>query len=187
MLNNFSLQSFFIQSIKLKGFPPALIGIFLSLFPYVAGNEYYFWAGLKSIELLYSWPVGIILALGTLGYMYAFYQKEWFGGKTKSKSTKIFKILSFAFIGLIASLIPYYLGVGNFFFGIIDTMAGGENQDSLLMLTAWTIGFGLMLNDMFRSLDGKSGVLYKMPPINKTPMKKYSKTEYKVKKFFREI
>jgi len=187
MLNNFSVHSFLIQSVKLKGFPPTIIGILLSLFPHVAGTEYYFWAGIPTIELLYSCPVGIFLGIGTLAYMYVGYQKEWFGGRSKNNSTKYFKILSFAFIGLVAALVPYYLGVGNFFLGTMDTMSGGENQIPLLMLSGLTIGIGFMLNDMFRSLDGKSGIFYKIPPLNKTPMKKYSKMEYRVKKLFKEI
>ncbi|MCH7560339.1 MAG: hypothetical protein IIC67_03045 [Thaumarchaeota archaeon] len=188
MINLFSIRSFLSKQGKLRGFPPLAISTFLSLFPHVVGNEYHVWAGIQSIEILYSWPVGIVLILGTLGYMGIVYEKkEWIGSLSKNKRAKFFKIFGFAFLGLTAALTPYYLGVGNFFLGTMDMLSGGENQGELLLLSVLTMGMGFIVMDMFNSLDGKSGILYKMPPRNMTPMKKYSKIEYKVKKFFKEI
>ncbi|MBS3926443.1 MAG: hypothetical protein KGZ34_07140 [Nitrosarchaeum sp.] len=184
---NFNVHSWIINSGKFRIAPPLIISAFLSAFPHIAGDNYLQWAGLQSIEMLSSLHAMIILGVGTLAYFGIVYQKEWFGGYSKSKSTKYFKIFSFAFIGLAATLIPYYFGVGNFFFGAINMMSDQQNSDPLLILMAWTVGMSFILSDMFRSLDGKSGIIFKMPPINKTPMKKYSKIEYKVKKLFKEI
>jgi len=172
MLNFNSIQNWIINSGKFRIAPPLLISAFLSIFPHVAGDNYLQWAGLQSIEMLSSLHVMILLGIGTLAYFFIVYQKEWFNVSHKSKFQKYFKIFSFGFIGLAATLIPYYLGVEIFFFSAIDLMSGGQNSEPILYLVAWTIGMSFMLTDMFRSLDGKSGILFKMPPINKSPIKK---------------
>lgn len=184
MLNFNSITEFLFKQIKLKGTPPIAISTFLSILPHIAGNNYLEWAGIDLIQFLYSWYVGIILGIGTLTYFAIVYHKEWFGSRYKSKFSKYFKIIAFAFIGLAASLIPYYLNIGNFFFEAINLMSGGQNSENITYLVAWTFGISFMLSDMFNSLDGKSGIIFKMQPINHSPMKRYSIIDYKLKKFF---
>lgn len=184
MLYLVSIQNGMFKMGKFRIAPPVLISTFLSIFPHIAGDNYLQWAGLDSIIMLTSWYTMIILGIGTLAYFAIVYQKEWFGFSSKNKFKKYFKIFSFAFLGLAATLIPYYLGMGNYFFSAIDLMTGSQNSQQILYLVAWTFGISFMLTDMFNSLDGKSGIIFKMPPINRSPVKRYSMIDYKFKKFF---
>lgn len=184
MLNQRSIQSFAIKQGKARIVPPVMISLFLSWIPIIAGNDYVTWGGLGSIEILSSWYAGVILGITTLAYFAIMYQKEWFGVSYKTKFGKYFKIFAFAFIGLAATLVPYYLDVGVFLFTGLNVMSGGENTQPIILMALWSLGISLLLADMFNSLDGKSGILFKMPPINKTSMKKYSVVDYKIKKFF---
>jgi hypothetical protein len=187
MLDFNSVIGFLFKQIKFKVIPPTAISLFLSIFPHIVGDDYLKWAGIQSIQILYSWPIGILLVVVTLGYFAIFYQKEWFGSKYKSKFSKYFKIFGFAFIGLTAVLIPYYLGIGNFFFGAMNLMNEGQNSENIMYLVAWTFGISFMLSDMFNSLDGKSGIIFKMSPINRSPVKIYSIIDYKLKKILQPI
>lgn len=184
MLNFTSIQKNIANKGRLRITPPLLISTFLSFFPHIGGKNYLEFGGLQSIEIMYSVPIGIILGIGTIGYFKIAYQKEWFEFSHKSKFQKYFRICSFAFLGLVATLIPYYLGVGNYFFGAIDLMAGSQNSQSILYLAIWTAGISFIVGDMFNSLDGKSGILFRNPSINHSPIKNYHSTDYKIKKFF---
>ena len=170
MLTFKSIREFFFKQIKLKGIPPIAVTTFLSVFPHIVGDNYLEFAGIQSIQILYSWHTGIFLAAGTLVYFAILYQKEWFGTPHRSKFGKYFKIFAFAYIGLAAALIPYYLGVGNFFFEAINSMSDGQNSENIMYLVAWTFGISFMLSDMFNGLDGKSGILFKMRTINRSPV-----------------
>lgn len=182
MLTVNSFKEFLIKQIKLKIVPPAAISLFLSIFPHIVGDDYLKWAGIQSIEILYSWQSGVVLTIVTLCYFALFYHKEWFGRKYKNKINRYFQIFGFAFIGLTAVLIPYFLNVGNFFLSSVNLMTGEHHTQQIWYLIAWTFGISFMLSDMFNSLDGKSGILFRMLPLNRSPMKTYSKIDYKLKK-----
>lgn len=183
----FTVLKFLKNSIRLRFIPLVLISTFLSVFSIFGGRIFHESIGLQTIEIMFNIPILIILGGVSLWYMKLMYEKEWFGGRNRSKRRKYFRIISFAFVGLVAAYTPYLLGVGNVFFGYIDYLNGGHNATQLHLLAAWSFVFSFITSDMFNSLDGKSGILFKTPKLILVPLRNYNSFEYKIDKFFRLV
>jgi hypothetical protein len=173
--------------LKFRFISLVLISTFLSLFSKFGGSVYHNSIGSQTVEIIFNIPILIILGIVSLGYMKLMYEKEWFGGKYRSKKRKYFQILSFAFIGLVAAYTPYLFGIGNVFFGYVDYLNGGHNTTQLHLLTAYAFVLTFLTSDMFNSLDGKSGILFKVPKLILVPLRNYNSLEYKIDKFFRLV
>ena len=126
----------------------------------------------------------IILGAASLVYIYFAYHEEWFGPKFKSNKVKIFNRIGFAIIGLYAAFTPYLFGVSKLFLGYVNFLSNGVATQELVLITFFTTFFTFIAVDMFRSLDGKSGVLYKMPRKNPLPLKNYKGLVYRLDMFF---
>jgi len=140
--------------------------------------------GLQTFQVMFNVLILSILGIVSLGYMALVYEKEWFGGSYKNNKRKWLNIISFAFIGLVAAYTPYLLGIGNLFFGYVDHLNGGHNTLTLHLINLFTFFVAFIPADMFRSLDGKSGILYRMPKRILTPLPNYNSLDYRLNKFF---
>lgn len=173
--------------LRFRFIPLVLISTILSLFSTVGGSVFHSSIGFQTIEIMFNVPILIILGIVSLWYMKLMYEKEWFDSEVRSKWRKYFRIISFAFVGLTASYTPYLLGIGNVFFGYVDYLNGGHNATQLHLLTAYSFALTFLTSDMFNSLDGKSGILFKVPKLILVPIRNYNCLEYKMDKFFRLV
>jgi hypothetical protein len=167
------IQNFFQQHARYRGIPPVLIATFLPILPQIAKDDYIKWAGLGTIDLFMQFYVSVILIAATLGYMRLVYDKEWRGYWHWKKSYRYFHYFSFGFLGVCAAMIPYYCGVANFFFGMMNHELGGQITEYLPYLLAYGTFYSFIAADLFNSLVGKS-IWFKLPQINRSPMKKHS-------------
>lgn len=179
------IQNFFTDNARYRGIPPVLISTFLSIFPIIVGDDYKKWAGLDSVELLTHIAIFVILVIATLGYMAIAYEKEWKGYWHWKKKQRYLHYFSFGFFGITAAMIPYYAGVSNFFFGMLNYELNGQMTEYLPYLWIYAGFYSFIAIDLFNSCIGKS-FLFKIPPINRSPVKNYSYIECKIKKHFPE-
>ncbi|MGI0057589.1 MAG: hypothetical protein ACREAK_09500 [Nitrosarchaeum sp.] len=169
------------DSIYLKATPPAIIGSMLFLIPIVGGDSYTQYAGLKLIEQLQNLVAIIALTGAYLVYIFIFFKKDFDGYWHWKKRTRLFHKLSFISIAIISAIIPYLAATIGFFFNAMDNEYGFLTLDHKIALGIYLGFFSFLSTDMFSGLLGK-GFFFRIPKINRTPMKKYSILETKIRK-----
>ena len=112
--------------------------------------------------LFFQHPVVIaLLAIGSFVYIYRFYRERWDLKYKNSKLRHYHAAVAFA-IGLLAATTPYLFNLDTLFFYTINAVFQAHSGNDLWKLSGFTLVFTLFLNDIFRSMDGKSGYLFSM-------------------------
>lgn len=101
------------------------------------------------------------LAIGSFVYIYRFYRERWDLKYTNNKLHYYHAVVAFA-IGLLAAATPYLLNLDTLFFYTVNAVFHAHSGNDLWKLSGFALILTLFLNDMFRSMDGKSGYLFSM-------------------------
>jgi len=171
----------FKDSIYLRTMPPAIIGSMLFLIPIVGGDSYTQYAGLTLIEQLQHLVTIIALTGAYLVCIFIFFKKDFDGYWHWKPKMRIIHRFSFIALAIIAAVIPYLAATVGFFFNAMDNEYGFLTIEHKIALAVYLGFFSFLSTDMFSGLLGK-GFFFRIPQINRTPMKRYSALETKIRK-----
>lgn len=183
-LDIYRFRRFFKNHARYRGIPPVAIATTLSILPHIGTRDYSNWIGYQSVNIFLNIGIISILILSVLAYLRLLYEKEWLGYRPKNRLRRYFHYFSFAFIGVSAAFIPYIFGIMNLIFELLNQETNGEINIYLPYLWLYAVAMSFIVTDIFNSLDGKSGILFKMPKRNPLPLKNYSSLDYKLDRLF---
>lgn len=168
-----------------KTLPPIAIGFFFSLLSHVLPSNYHYWIDYGTIGFFLDPVMIILLSITVIVCLLITHEKEWRGHWKWRKKYKILHWISFPTFALVASVTAYFAGVFSMFFGMVNIDSGYQLNEELNQLSWFLLIMTFLPIDLFNSLMGKS-VLFRISPINRSPLKQYSQLEYKIKKHLPE-
>ena len=164
-----------------KTLPLIGIGFFFSVLSHFSPSGLNEYVNYGIIGYFFNPYVFIGLSAVVLACLRISYENEWRGHWRWKKWYKILHWLAFPTFALVASFTAYYSGISLLFFGMVNVDAGNVADIELQYLSGFFLIMSFWTMDMFNSLMGKS-IWFRTPPINKRPLKEYSRIEYELKK-----
>lgn len=153
----------------------------LFLITIVGGDSYTQYAGLTLIGQLQNIGTILVLTGAYLVSIFIFFKKDFDGYWHWKSKMRIIHRFSFVALAMIAAIIPYLAATVAFFFNAIDNEYGFLTIEHKIALGVYLGFFSFLSTDMFSGLLGK-GFFFRIPKINRTPMKRYSALETKIRK-----
>lgn len=177
------IVSNFKESMILRTTPPAIISIILSLIPIFGGDSYTQYAGITMLTQLNG--LGTITALvgAYLVCILIGFKKDFDGYWHWSRKKRLIHRISFIVLAIISAIVPYLASTAMFFFNVVDNDYEILTIEHKIALMVYLGFYSFSSTDMFSGFLGK-GLFFKIPQINRSPLKKYSTLEGKMRKYF---
>lgn len=103
-----------------------------------------------------------ILVISSILYIFRFYKERWDLKYDNRPKLRYYHAITGIAVGLIASAIPYVLNLTTLFFFTVNFVFHGHSENALWQVSGYSFLLTLIINDLFRSMDGKSGYLFSM-------------------------
>lgn len=103
-----------------------------------------------------------VFAIFSIMYIFRFYRERWDFKYYDRPKLRYYHAISGVGVGLLASAIPYLLNLSTLFFFTANFVFHGHAGNALWQVSGYTFLLTLLINDLFRSMDGKSGYLFSM-------------------------
>jgi len=172
----------FKESAILRITPPAIISTILSLITTFGGDSYTQYAGITMLTQLQNVVTIVVLVGAYLACVLICFKKEFDGYWHWKRKKRLFHKISFIALAVISAIVPYLGATSTFFFNAMDNDYGILTITQRIVILGYFGFFSFLATDMFSSLLGK-GLFFKIPPINRSPMKKYIPLETKIRKY----
>lgn len=168
-----------------KTLPLIALGFFFSILSRVLPSDYNQWIDYNILGVFLD-PLMIgILSFTVILCLMITYEKEWRGHWYWNRRYKILHWISFPTFALIASFTAYFAGISSMFFGMTNIDSGYQLTEEVQKISWFFLIMTFVPMDLFNSLTGKS-IMFKIPPVDKSPLKQYSQLDYKIQKHFLE-
>ncbi|NDF25400.1 MAG: hypothetical protein EB149_05385 [Thaumarchaeota archaeon] len=172
----------FKESLIFRIAPPTIISTILSLITMFGGDSYTQYAGITMLTQLQNLGTIAVLIGAYLAFVLICFKKEFDGYWHWKRKKRLIHKISFIALAIIAAMIPYLCATSTFFFNAIDHDYNVLNIEQKIVILVYFGFYSFLATDMFSGLLGK-GLLFKIPTINRSPMKKYIPLETKIRKY----
>jgi hypothetical protein len=171
----------FKESLILRIAPPTIVSTILSLIPIFGGDTYTQYAGVTMLTQLQDVGTIAVLIGAYLVFILICFKKEFDGYWYWKRKKRLIHKISFIALAIIAAAIPYLCATSTFFFNAIDNEYNILTIGQRIVILAYFGFYSFLATDMFSGLLGK-GLFFKIPTINRAPMKKYIPLETRIRK-----
>lgn len=172
----------FKESLILRITPPSIISTILALIPIFGGDSYTQYAGITMLTQLQNLGTIVVLIGAYLACILICFKKEFDGYWHWKRKKRLFHKFSFIVLAIIAAAVPYLSATSKFFFNAVDADYDILTIEQRIVILVYFGFFSFLATDMFSGLLGK-GLFFKIPQINRSPMKKYIPLETKIRKY----
>jgi len=175
------ITSYFKESAILWMTPTVTIGIILSLITIFGGDSYTQYAGLTMLTQLQNVGTIAVLIGANLVFILIYFKKEFDGYWHWKRKKRLIHKISFIALATISATISYLGATSKFFFNAVYNDYGILTIEQRIVILTYFGFFSFLATAMFMGLLGK-GLFFKIPSINRSPMKKYIPLETKIRK-----